>query len=284
MKEFKDRVAVVTGAASGIGLETARLFAREGMKVVLSDVEEGPLAKAEEDIRSEGGTVLSVLTDVSEADDIERLAKKTLDAFGGVHVLFNNAGVSSNLDYVWKSTLKDWQWVLGVNLYGVVNGIRTFVPIMLGQDVQCHIVNTSSEAGITAGPALGAYKVSKHGVFSLSETLYHELTRIKSKIKVSVLCPGPTRTGIMESDRNRDDILLNDPDEEDLTPYVEKAEQALRSDIETGKFPSEIAEIVLNAIRDEKFYIFTHESTMNNIRLRMEDILNGRNPSRPFRP
>ncbi len=284
MKEFKDRVAVVTGAASGIGLETARLFAREGMKVVLSDVEKGPLSKAEEDIRSEGGVVLSVLTDVSKADDIERLAKKTLDTFGGVHVLFNNAGVSSNLDYVWKSTLRDWQWVLGVNLYGVVNGIRTFVPIMLGQDVQCHIVNTSSEAGITAGPALGAYKVSKHGVFSLSETLYHELTRIKSKINVSVLCPGPTRTGIMESDRNRDDILLNDSDEEDLNPYVEKAEQALRSDIETGKFPSEIAEIVLNAIRDEKFYIFTHESTMNNIRLRMEDILNGRNPSRPFRP
>ena len=282
MKEFKDKIAVVTGAASGIGLETARLFAREGMKVVLVDVEAGPLAKVEEEMKAGGATVLAVATDVSNADEVDVLARKTLDAFGAVHVLFNNAGVSGVLTNIWESTIKDWEWILGVNLYGVVNGIRTFVPIMLKQDTQCHIVNTASLAGITAGPALGAYKVSKHGVFSLSETLYHEMIRLRAKINVSVLCPYWTRTGMMESDRNRPDMLLNKPDEEKSSPDQERAEQILRHVIETGKSPVEVAEIVLNAIKEEKFYIFTHDVAMDHIRLRMEDILNDRNPSKPL--
>lgn len=282
MKEFKDKIAVVTGAASGIGLETARLFAREGMKVVLVDVEAGPLAKVEEEMKAGGATVLAVATDVSNAGEVDALARKTLDAFGAVHVLFNNAGVSGVLTNIWESTIKDWEWILGVNLYGVVNGIRTFVPIMLKQDTQCHIVNTASLAGITAGPALGAYKVSKHGVFSLSETLYHEMIRLRAKINVSVLCPYWTRTGMMESDRNRPDMLLNKPDEEKSSPDQERAEQILRHVIETGKSPVEVAEIVLNAIKEEKFYIFTHDVAMDHIRLRMEDILNDRNPSKPL--
>ncbi len=280
MKDLKGKVAVVTGAASGIGLETARLFTREGMKVVLSDVEEGPLFKVEKEMKADGAEVLSVVTDVSKSDDVEALAQKTLDAFGAVHVLFNNAGVSGVLTSIWETTLKDWEWILGVNLYGVVHGIRTFVPIMLKQDTPCHIVNTASLAGITAGPALGAYKVSKHGVFSLSETLYHELTRQKSKIKVSVLCPWWTRTGMMESDRNRPATLLNQEGKSD--PGLERVEQILRHVIETGKPPEEVADIVLQAIREERFYIFTHEGSLDHVKLRMEDILNNRNPSKPL--
>jgi len=280
MKDLKGKVAVVTGAASGIGLETARLFTREGMKVVLSDVEEGSLFKVEKEMKADGAEVLSVVTDVSKSGDVEALARKTLDAYGAVHVLFNNAGVSGVLTSIWETTLKDWEWILGVNLYGVVHGIRTFVPIMLKQDTPCHIVNTASLAGITAGPALGAYKVSKHGVFSLSETLYHELTRQKSKIKVSVLCPWWTRTGMMESDRNRPATLLNEEEKSD--PGLERVEQILRHVIETGKPPEEVADIVLQAIREERFYIFTHEGSLDHVKLRMEDILNNRNPSKPL--
>ena len=175
MREFKDKVAVITGAASGIGRAMADRCVQEGMKVVLADVEVEPLAKAEASMKASGATVLAVRTDVSQAADVEALAQKTLEAFGAVHLLCNNAGVGTGAATIWESTIADWEWIIGVNLWGVIHGVRVFVPIMLEQDTECHIVNTASIAGLISGPELGAYKVTKHAVVTLSETLYHEL-------------------------------------------------------------------------------------------------------------
>src|ERR1051325_4326893 len=208
MREFTGKVAVVTGAASGIGRGLAEACAREGMKVVLADVDESALSQAERELKDAGALVLSVRTDGSRAVDVEALARRTLDAFGAAHLLFNNAGVGAGTT-VWESTLEDWQWVLGVNLWGVIHGVRTFVPVMLKQADECHIVNTASMAGLTSGPALGVYKVTKHGVVSLSETLCCELAAMKSKIGVSVLCPAGVNTRVMDSERNRPEELQN---------------------------------------------------------------------------
>src|ERR1044071_1599934 len=208
MKEFAGKVAVVTGAASGIGRGLAEACARERMKVVLADVDESALAQAERDLKDAGAEALAVRTDVSKAGDVEALARRTLEAFGAAHLLFNNAGVGAGTT-VWESTLEDWQWVLGVNLWGVIHGVRTFVPLMLKQADECHIVNTASMAGLVSGPALGVYKVTKHGVVSLSETLQCELALMKSKVGVSVLCPAGVKTRVMESERNRPEELRN---------------------------------------------------------------------------
>src|SRR5215831_13355553 len=188
MKEFKGKVAVVTGAASGIGRALAEGCVREGMKVVLADVEVESLTKTEASMKAAGATVLAVRTDVSQARDIEALAQKTLDAFGAVHLLCNNAGVWTGAS-IWESTIADWEWVLGVNLWGVIHGVRFFVPVMLAQDTECHIVNTASIAGLIAYPGAGIYKVTKHGVVTLSETLYYELAERGAKVHVSILCP-----------------------------------------------------------------------------------------------
>ena len=174
MREFKDKVAVITGAASGLGRAMADRCVQEGMKVVLADVEVEELAKTEASMKASGATVLALRTDVSQASDMEALAQKTLEAFGAVHLLCNNAGVGTDAA-IWKSTIADWEWVIGVNLWGVIHGVRIFVPIMLKQDTESHIVNTASMAGLISGPGLGAYKVTKHAVVALSETLYHEL-------------------------------------------------------------------------------------------------------------
>ena len=202
MKEFKGKVAVVTGAASGIGRALADRSVQEGMKVVLADVEVEALAKTEAGLKSSGATVLAVPTDVSQARDVAALAQKTLEVFGAVHLLCNNAGVGTEAA-IWESTLEEWEWVMGVNLWGVIHGVRAFVPHMLAQDTECHIVNTASMAGLISGPGLGAYKVTKHAVVSLSETLYHELAERGARVGVSVLCPGIVNTRIMESARNR---------------------------------------------------------------------------------
>src|SRR5689334_1941764 len=174
MKDFAGKVAVVTGAASGIGRALADRCAQEGMKVVLADVEESALVRAADEFRATGAPILAVRTDVSKAEDVEALARKTVETFGGVHLLFNNAGVGAGTT-AWETSLRDWEWVLGVNLWGVIHGLRSFVPIMLSQGSEGHIVNTASIAGLVLGPGLAAYKVSKHGVISLSETLYGEL-------------------------------------------------------------------------------------------------------------
>jgi len=215
VKEFKDKVAVITGAASGIGRGIARRCAQEGMKVVLADIEEKALTQTAREMKAGGASVLAVLTDVSKASDVEVLGQKTLDAFGAVHLLCNNAGVGTGAT-IWESTLADWEWVIGVNLWGVIHGIRVFVPIMLEQDTECHIVNTASVLGLISSPYMGTYKVTKHGIVTLSETLYQELALRGAKIRVSVLCPMWVNTQLMEAERNRPAELRNDPAEETM--------------------------------------------------------------------
>ena len=278
MKEFQGKVAVVTGAASGIGRALAERCVQEGMKVVLADIEEQALMQTAQELNAMGADVLPVKTDVSKAADVELLALKTLAAYGAVHLLFNNAGVGAGTT-TWESTLADWKWTLGVNLWGVIHGIHFFVPIMLEQDTEGHIVNTASMAGLISGPGLGIYKVTKHGVVTLSETLYDELALRGAKIKVSVLCPGFINTRIMEAARNRPAELQNDPTEEKLEPASMAVLEAMQQAVQAGMPPKQAADIVFQAIRDEKFYILTHPELKSAIQTRMEDILQERNPT-----
>ena len=277
MKEFEGRVAVVTGAASGIGLALAERFAAEGMKVVLADVEEGALRTAERALKAKGASALAVPTDVTRADDVDALAKKTLDAFGAVHVVCNNAGVGGDFRLSWQQTLENWQWVLGVNLWGVIHGIRTFVPILLQQDTEGHVVNTASMAGHLSLPLGSVYHATKFAVVTISESLHHELAMVGAKVNASVLCPGFVSTNIMRSERNRPAELR--VAEEPLT----EAEQALRTSYEglvtSGLPPATVAERVLEAIRDERFYIFPHPEILAAVRGRMLNILAQRNPT-----
>lgn len=278
MKEFASKVAVVTGAASGIGRAMAERFAAEGMKVVLADVEQEALAQAEAKMKAAGATVVAVRTDVSSASDVEALAGRTIDAFGAVHILCNNAGVPPVVGPSWELTEADWQWVLGVNLWGVLHGIRVFVPIMLGQDSEGHVVNTASMAGLLSLPWGATYCVAKHGVVTLSESLHGELAAVGSKLKVSVLCPGWVKTQLMDGDRNRPAALRNQPGVATAAPQAAVMEQAVRQLVATGTEPAEIADRVLNAIRDERFYILPHPEVKEQVRTRMENILEERNP------
>jgi NAD(P)-dependent dehydrogenase (short-subunit alcohol dehydrogenase family) len=277
MKEFKDKVAVITGAASGIGRAMAERCVQEGMKAVLADVEVESLTQSEADMKAAGATVLAVRTDVSQAKDVEALAQKTLDAFGAVHLLCNNAGVGAGTS-IWESTIADWEWVTSVNLWGVIHGVRVFVPIMLAQDTACHIVNTASMAGLIAGPGLGVYRVTKHGVVTLSETLYHELVQRGAKVKVSVLCPGFVNTRIMEAARNRPVLL---PATQPLSPEYAARWDSMRQAVQTGMPPAQVADAVFKALREDKFYILTHPEWKERVRTRMEDILQERNPTPP---
>ena len=277
MKDFKDKVAVITGAASGIGRALADRCVQEGMKAVLADVEAEPLATAEASLKAFGATVLAVQTDVSQVRDVEALAQKTMEAFGAVHVLCNNAGVGTEAA-VWESTLAEWEWIVGVNLWGVVHGVRVFVPLMLAQDAECHIVNTASTAGLISGPGLGAYKVTKHGVVTLSETLHHELAERGAKVKVSVLCPGIVNTRIMESARNRPgDLSPTGP----RGPASEERWEALSRLVPAGMPAAQVADAVFEALRKDRFYILTHPEGKEAVRTRMEDILQERNPTPP---
>jgi len=277
MKGFKDKVAVITGAASGIGRALADRAVQEGMKVVLADIEGETLTKAEASMKASGATVLAVRTDVSQAREVEALAQKTLEAFGAVHLLCNNAGVATEAA-VWETTLAEWEWVMGVNLWSVIHGVRVFVPIMLKQDTECHIVNTASMAGLISGPGLGAYKVTKHGVVTLSETLYHELAERGAKLKVSVLCPGIVNTRIMESARNRPGQL---PTARPLHPAAGARWETLRHLVPAGMPPGQVADAVFLALREDQFYIFTHPEGKESVRTRMEDILQERLPTPP---
>ena len=266
------KVAVITGAASGIGRGLAARFAAENMKVVLADVEEEPLARLEADLKAEGVTVLAVRTDVSNASEVENLAAQTLNTFGAVHILCNNAGVVCSRP-IWEHTLADWEWVLGVNLWGVIHGIRTFVPHMLVQGDACHIVNTASILGLVGGSGEGIYKVSKHGVVALSETLADELTQSGANIQVHVLCPGWVRTGILDADRNRPNTLQNPKAETPSRQPTVSSFRDPRAEMEAGMSPAEVAAHVYNAIQDSTFYIHTHSEHKAWIRERMERIL-----------
>ncbi len=265
MKEFKDKVAVITGAASGIGLGIARRAVKEGMRVVLADIEKDALNQAEKELKSSGAEVISVVTDVSKLENIEKLAQKTIETFGEVHLLCNNAGVASP-GVFWESISSDWKWVLGVNLWGVINGIQTFIPIMLQQDNKCHIVNISSMAGILHGDGInGIYSVTKQAVVALSESLRRSFANplFGSKISVSVLYPGIVNTKITNSERNRpaefcgpdyipsfERIIKNHPEAERLVREAPKI-------WEKGTPPNESGDIVFEAIKNDIFYIFT---------------------------
>ena len=265
-------VSVITGAASGIGRGLAERFAAEGMKVVLADVEEAPLAELGADLRAKGASVLTVKTDVSNPDAVENLAVQTLDAFGAVHILCNNAGVVCSRP-IWEHTLADWEWVLGVNLWGVIHGIRSFVPRMIEQGDACHIVNTASILGLVGGGGEGIYKVSKHGVVVLSETLADELAQKDANIQVHVLCPGWVRTGILESDRNRPDTLQSPTEGTRPDEPIIGGSRNTRAEMEAGLSPAEVAEHVYNAIQNGTFYIHTHPEHKAWVRERMTRIL-----------
>ncbi len=278
MKDVKDKVAVVTGAASGIGRGMAEVFAEAGMKVVLSDIEQPALERTCSALRAGGADVHAVATDVSRPEQVEQLAEQTLRAYGAVHILCNNAGVGGpGGGPSWTSSLKDWQWILGVNLMGVVHGIRTFLPIMIKQGTEAHIVNTASLAGLVPS-MMPLYCTTKFAVVGLSESLHFELIRGGLKPRISVLCPGWVDTNILDSQRNRPAELAND-----APPPVTAVGRAVREwvgeQLRQGLTPRAVGEQVLAAIRDERFYILTHPSETPAIEQRMRDIVRGNNPT-----
>ncbi|HUI58418.1 MAG TPA: SDR family NAD(P)-dependent oxidoreductase [Bryobacteraceae bacterium] len=278
MREFKGKVAVITGAASGIGRAIAERCVNEGMKVVLADIDEVNLAKAETELKTRNGTVLGVRTDVSKRRDVELLARQALDAFGQVHLLFNNAGVAAG-GTPWEATWNDWDWVIGVNLWGVIHGVKVFTPLMLAQNTECHIVNTSSGAGLIVGGFSAPYSVTKHAVVALSESLYLSLQQQNSLVKVSVLCPGLVRTNIIDAERNRPDQLRNEP--ATLTPEMQAGLAAFKAAVEASMPPLQVADVVFEAIRKEQFYILSHPEWTEVIQLRTDRLLRMENPENP---
>lgn len=279
MKQFKGKVAVVTGAASGIGRAFGRSCAARGMKLVLADVEREALAVTAAELRAGGASVVAVLTDVARAEDVERLAEKTLDRFEAVHLLFNNAGVGLVGPSVWESTPADWEWLLGVNLSGVVHGLRVFVPRMLEQAGESHIVNIASAAGLVSPPGMGLYNACKSGVVALSATLHHELTLAKFEIKVSVVCPGLVRTRMPDSARNRPTALQNEPElESERAVRYAQEQRELREATEQAMSPAEVADRVFDAIRDERFFVFTHDWVKQTLETRIRNVLDERIP------
>lgn len=278
MKEFKGKVAVVTGAASGIGRAIAERCLQERMKVVLADVEEPALAQTEQELKATGATTLAVRTDVSREGDIQALAQKTLNAFGAVHMLFNNAGVGAG-GTIWESSLADWQWVIGVNLWSLIYGVRIFVPIMLAQDTDCYIVNTASIAGLLPYHPSSPYQVTKHAAVALTENLFYSLAEKNAKVHVSVLCPGWVNTRIMDSERNRPAELQNEPVVELTDPEREKVIQDMKQAAQTGMSPEQVADIVFKGIQAEQFYLLTGTEFIPYIQKRMDAILQQRNPA-----
>lgn len=278
MKEFAGKVAVVTGGASGIGRAIAEWCVREGLKVVLSDVEAEALGRAGDELKAMGGTVVCVKADVSRRGEVEELARRAFDEFGGVHLLFNNAGVAAG-GSVWEATWKDWEWVLGVDLWGVIHGVKVFMPLMLAQNTECHIVNTASAAGLIAGAFSAPYSASKHAVVALSESLYLALEQRKAHVKVSVLCPGVVKTNIFNCERNRPEDLKNEP--VPLSPEMQAGRAAFRSVLEKAMPAEKVAEQVFEAIRKEQFYIVTDPRWLEMTRLRMEKLLALENPVNP---
>ncbi|PXX47267.1 SDR family oxidoreductase [Undibacterium pigrum] len=284
MKVFKDRVTVITGGASGFGREFAIIGARLGMKLVLADVQQDALDKTKAELEAQGAQVLAMRCDVRHAEEVQALADATMEKFGAVHLVFNNAGVGSG-GLIWENTQADWDWVIGVNLWGVIHGVRIFTNLMLecakkDPQFEGHIVNTASMAGLLNAPTMGVYNVSKHAVVSLSESLYQDLKLVEAPIGASVLCPYFVPTGISQSHRNRpEDVPGSAP------TASQRAAQAMSDKaVNSGKVTAEeVAENTFKAIADEKFYIFSHPGALGNVQERMEDIVLQRNPGDPYK-
>jgi NAD(P)-dependent dehydrogenase (short-subunit alcohol dehydrogenase family) len=284
MKNFTDKVAVITGAASGFGREFARLGAKRGMKLVLADVQQDALNEIKAELQAQGAQLIALQCDVSKAEQVQALADAAMTQFGAVHLLFNNAGVGSG-GLVWENSAADWVWVLGVNLFGVIHGVRIFTPLMLAAaksdpQYEGHIVNTASIAGLQNAPTMGIYNVSKHAVVSLSETLFQDLRLVEAPIGVSLLCPYFVPTGIHQSARNRPDELSVATT---LTKSQALAQAFSEKSVVSGKISAEqVAELTFDAIRDDRFYIFSETEPLDNTRKRMEDIVQQRNPYDPY--
>jgi NAD(P)-dependent dehydrogenase (short-subunit alcohol dehydrogenase family) len=283
MQEFRDRVAVVTGAGSGIGRALAEQFAAEGMKVVLADVQDDALVAVEAELRRRDTPVLAVRTDVRHGAAVEALAEAAFDTFGAVDVLCNNAGVAGGGGRrTWEASENDWRWTLDVNLWGVIHGVRAFVPRMLAQGTDGAVVNTASVLGLSSGPGGGPYGVSKHGVVRLSEGLHYDFVEVGAQLQAHVLCPGLINTEIVLSGRNRPDDLSDAADEAARQQAAERSRVTRAYFAEHGMPPARVAEIVLDALRANRFYILTHpDGIKQRVRTRMEDILAERTPSPP---
>jgi NAD(P)-dependent dehydrogenase (short-subunit alcohol dehydrogenase family) len=279
VQDFSNKVAVVTGAASGIGRAMAQRFAAEGMRLVLADIEHSPLLQFAGELRAAGTQVVSERVDVSKPGDLEMLAAKAYDEFGAVHLLCNNAGVLPPGAPVWKEPLSTWHWTLNVNFFGVLHGVQAFMPRMLKANHEAHIVNTASLAGLTTRPLMSAYNVSKHAVVALSECLYAELQLTTDKIHVSVLCPAFAKTRLAESARNKPESVRADPSAS--CGFYE----ALKQVVEEGTPPEEIVGAMMKAVRENQFWILTHPHLDRGIRERFESMLARTNPPlRDLRP
>jgi len=285
MKYFQGRTAVITGAASGFGLETARRAAAEGMNVVMADVQADALERAADEIRGLGAAVLAHRLDVAKAAEVEALGAATVARFGVPHVVFNNAGVGAG-GLIWEHSAQDWDWVIGVNVMGVAHGVRVFTPLMLAAAqadalYEGHIVNTASMAGLMNPPNMGVYNVSKHAVVSLSETLFQDLALVTEQVTASVLCPYFVPTGIHQSQRNRPPALSSHNQQPTKSQRI--AQAMTGKAVESGKVSAaQVAGLVFDALRDRRFYIYSHPMALKAVQTRLEDVLQARNPTDPF--
>ena len=283
--DFRNKTAVLTGAGSGFGLECARIAASLGMNLVLADVQQDALDKAADEMRSAGAPVLAVRLDVSNAADMESFGQAVQERFGAPHLVFNNAGIAAG-GLIWETSVKDWEWVLGVNVMGVAHGVRVFTPMMLeaaGRDpaYRGHIVNTASMAGLLSPPNMGVYNVSKHAVVSLSETLYQDLSLVTDQIGASVLCPFFVPTGITRSQRNRPLELQESVAKPTKSQLI--GEAMIEKAVGSGKVSAaDVARLVFDAVAANRFYIYSHPKAIKSVQTRLEDIMLARNPSDPF--
>ena len=284
MKNFKGGTAVITGAGSGFGLEASRIGAGLGMNIVMADVQQDALDKAVAEIEALGAQVLSFRLDVAKASEVEALGAATFKRFGAPNFVFNNAGVGAG-GLIWETTLKDWEWVVGVNLMGVAHGIRVFTPMMLeaaARDAgyEGHIVNTASMAGLLNAPNMGVYNATKSAVVAMSETLYQDLRLVTTQIGASVLCPFFVPTGITQSHRNRP-AELQDGSKPTRSQLIGKAmsEKAVSSGKVTA---AQVAQWVFDAVAENRFYVYSHPRSLGSVQVRMQDIMTPRNPTDPF--
>ncbi len=283
ISNFKGKTAVLTGAGSGFGLECARIAAQNGMNVVLVDVQKDALDAAKTELEATGTQVMARLVDVSNAAQMQALANDVQQQFGAPHFVFNNAGVASG-GLLWENTEADWQWVLGVNVWGVIHGVRLFTPMMLeaakkDSSYQGHIVNTASMAGLLTPPNMGVYNVSKHAVVALTETLYQDLKLVTDQISASVLCPYFVPTGISQSHRNRPSTLKADKPTQSQLIGQAMSDKAVSSGKVTA---AEVAQSVFDAMSQDQFYIYSHPQALGNVQSRMEAIVQQHNPPDPF--
>ena len=284
MKNYQDKIAVITGGGSGFGLEVARIGAARGMKLVLADVQQDALDRAKAELEGLGAKVLAMRVDVSKFEDIQALADATVKTFGVPNFVFNNAGVGAG-GFVWEQEIADWQWLIGVNLWGVIYGVKAFTQLMLDAaardpSYEGHIVNTASMAGLLTAPNMGIYNVTKHGVVALTETLYQDLSFVTDQVHCSVLCPYFVPTGIAQSHRNRPTDLKH------VAPPTKSqkvAQAMIDKSVNSGRVSAkDVAGFIFAAMDENKFYIYSHPKALGNVERRMRDIVDGKNPGDPF--